>query len=251
MKTTRKIVLAAPLLLLLTASSGAAGQAAVKPAALSQGVPAMPAMPAVPAPAALNEQFQYSWQLKNFVGAVAGLFLPKQGEGSLTFKTTNGHLRSELMITSPTSRNGEYFRYGSEIDKRTLEPIRAWSSYSWRGESKSKSEEIEEKGVLDVAAGIFAIRRDPPEKSRRMEIWSDGKIYPVVVVPLGDEKRKLASGTIETRHYSIRGVNLPDRRRWKGKMDIWLAKDAAATPVEIVISRNLADVRLALKSLPR
>jgi hypothetical protein len=231
MTLTRKIVLTAPLLLLLTAT-GSTAQAAATPV--------------------LNEHFQYSWQLKNFVGAVAGLFLPKQGEGSLTFKTTNGNLRSELMITSPTSRNGEYFRYGSEIDKLTLEPIRAWSSYSWRGESKSKSAEIEEKGVLDVAAGIFAIRRDPPEKSRRMEIWSDGKIYPVVVIPLGDEKRKLSGGTtIETRHYSIRGVNLPDRRKWKGKMDIWLAKDAAATPVEIVISRNLADVRLALKSLPR
>jgi hypothetical protein len=105
--------------------------------------------------------------------------------------------------------------------------------------------------VLDVAAGIFAIRRDPPDKSRRMEIWSDGKVYPVVVIPLGVETRKLPGGTIQTRHYSIRGVNLPDRRKWKGKMDLWLATDAAATPVEILISRNLADVRMELKSLPR
>jgi hypothetical protein len=201
------------------------------------------------APVALNEQFQYRWQLKNFVGAVAGLFLPRQGEGSLTFKTTNGHLRSELMITSSSSRQGEYFRYGSEIDKLTLQPIRAWSSYSWRGESKSKSEEIERRNVLDVAAGIFAIRRDPPDKSRRMEIWSDGKIYPVVVIPLGTETRKLPAGSIKTRHYSIRGVDLPGRRKWKGKMDLWLATDAAATPVEILISRNLADVRMELKSL--
>lgn len=201
-------------------------------------------------PAALNEQFQYRWQLKNFVGAVAGLFLPRQGEGSLTFRTTNGHLRSELMITSSASRDGEYFRYGSEIDRSTLQPIRAWSSYSWRGESKSKNEEIERRGVLDVAAGIFAIRRDPPDKARRMEIWSDGKIYPVVVIPLGAETRKLPAGSIQTRHYSIRGVNIPGRRKWKGKMDLWLATDAAATPVEILISRNLADVRMELKSLP-
>jgi hypothetical protein len=226
----RKIVLAVALLTLLTPSLASTRETA---------------------PVALNEQFQYRWQLKNFVGAVAGLFLPRQGEGSLTFKTTNGHLRSELMITSGSSRQGEYFRYGSEIDKLTLQPIRAWSSYSWRGESKSKNEEIEKQGVLDVAAGIFAIRRDPPDKSRRMEIWSDGKVYPVVVIPLGVEKRKLPGGTIQTRHYSIRGVNLPDRRKWKGKMDLWLATDAAATPVEILISRNLADVRMELKSLPR
>jgi len=197
--------------------------------------------------AVLDEQFQYRWQLKNLVGAVAGLFLPNQGDGSLTFKTTNGHLRSELMITSSASRQGEYFRYGSEIDKSTLQPIRAWSAYSWRGESKSRSEEIEKQGVFDVAAGIFAIRRDPPEKSRRMEIWSEGKIYPVVVTPRGTELRKLSGKSLYARHYSIRGVEIPGRRKWKGKMDLWLARDEAATPVEIVISRNLADVRLELK----
>jgi len=230
MKPIQKIMLTGALLALLTPTLGAA--------------------PSEGAALALDEQFQYRWQLKNFVGAMAGLFLPNQGEGSLTFRTTNGHLRSELMLTSSSSRQGEYFRYGSEIDKSTLQPIRAWSSYSWRGESKAKSEEIEKRGVLDVAAGIFAIRRDPPEKSRRMEIWSDGKIYPVVVIPRGAETRKLANRSIQTRHYQIRGVEIPGRRKWKGKMDLWLATDEAATPVEINISRNLADVRMELKSLP-
>ena len=76
-----------------------------------------------------DEEFHYGWQLRNFVGAVAGLFLPNQGEGSLTFKTQeNGHLRTELTITSDASKEGEYFRYGSEIDTKTLQPIRAWSS---------------------------------------------------------------------------------------------------------------------------
>ena len=234
MISIHRILLTGALVALLTPSLGAAP---------GQG-------PAGQTTVALDEQFQYRWQLKNFVGAVAGLFLPNQGEGSLTFRTTNGHLRSELMITSSASKAGEYFRYGSEIDKRTLQPIRAWSAYSWRGESKAKSEEIEKQGVLDVAAGIFAIRRDPPEKSRRMEIWSDGKIYPVVVIPKGTENRKLSGRTIKTRHYSIRGVEIPGRRKWKGKMDLWLATDEAATPVEILISRNLADVRMELKSLP-
>jgi hypothetical protein len=232
MKPIRKILLAGALLTL----------------APMLGTPGEGAAPE--APVALDEQFQYRWQLKNFVGAVAGLFLPRQGEGSLTFKTTNGHLRSELVITSSASRQGEYFRYGSEVDKKTLHPIRAWSAYSWRGESKSKSEEIEAQGVLDVAAGIFAIRSDPPAKARRMEIWSDGKIYPVVVMPLGIETRRLSGKSIRTRHYSIRGVSLPDRRKWKGKMDLWLSTTEAATPVEILISRNLADVRMELKSIP-
>jgi hypothetical protein len=196
----------------------------------------------------LDEEFRYRWQLSNFVGAVAGLFLPNQGVGELTFKTQkNGNLMSELLITSSASRDGEYFRYGSEMDTRTQQPIRAWSSYSWRGESKHKSSEIDRQGVLDIASGIYTLRQDPPTKSRRMEIWSDGKIYPVVVIPLETGKRKLGSETVAVRRYSIRGINQPGSRKWKGKLDLWLAQDAATTPVEIVISRNLADVRLELQ----
>ena len=199
-----------------------------------------------------NEEFQYHWQLRNFLGTLAGLFLPRQGEGSLTFKSLgNGHLQSELTITSGAAKQGEYFRYGSEIDTRTLQPIRAWSSYSWRGETKSKSAPIEQIGVLDIASGIYSIRQDPPEKTRRMEIWSDGRIYPVVVIPLGIERRQTRGGKkVDVRHFSIRGVDVPERgNKWKGKLDLWLARDEAATPVEILLSRNLADVHLELKSL--
>lgn len=209
---------------------------------LGGSVPGQPGQP-------VNEEFRYQWQLKNFMGAVAGLFLPRKGEGSLTFRRTNGHLKSELTITSPQSQEG-YFRYGSEIDVRTLQPIRAWSAYSWRGESRSKNEPVDKEGVLDVAAGIYAIRSDPPTKSRRMQIWSDGKIYPVVVIPLGIETRRLPGGKVQASHFSIRGVQVPGQRRWKGKLDLWLTPDASATPVEILISRNLADVRMELMSRP-
>ena len=210
----------------------------------------MAVMPALAQGKPQAEEFQYRWQLRNFIGNLAGLFLPNQGEGSLTFrKDGNGHLTSELTITS-SSAQGEYFRYGSEVDTRTLQPIRAWSAYSWRGETKTKSAPIEQQGVLDVASGIYSIRQNPPDKARRMEIWSDGKIYPVVVIPLGDENRKMRDGKkIAVRHYSIRGIEAPGRRKWKGKLDLWLARDAAATPVEIMISRNLADVHMELKSL--
>lgn len=198
----------------------------------------------------VNEAFRYRWELRNFMGAVAGLFLPNQGEGSLTFERINGHLKSELTITAPQSKQEGYFRYGSEVDISTLQPIRAWSSYSWRGESKSKNEAVKKEGVLDVAAGIYAIRNNPPVKPRRMQIWSDGKIYPVVVIPVGTEMRNLPRGKVAARHYSIRGVNLRGERRWKGKLDLWLATDPASTPVEIVISRNMADVRMELLSQP-
>ena len=198
-----------------------------------------------------DEEFQYRWQLRNFIGTLAGLFLPNRGEGSLTFRQdANGHLRSELYITSDAAKQGEYFRYGSEVDTHTLQPIRAWSAYSWRGETKTKNADVNQDGVLDIASGIYAIRQDPPQKTRRMEIWSDGKIYPVIVVPDKIETRTLKDGKkIEVQKFSIRGIDLPDRRRWKGRLDLWLTRDETATPVEIVISRNLADVHMELKSL--
>jgi hypothetical protein len=197
-----------------------------------------------------DEEFQYRWQLRNIIGTLAGLFLPNRGDGHLTFKKDgNGHLRSELTITSAVAKQGEYFRYGSEVDIRTLQPIRAWSAYSWRGETKSKNEEITVNGVLDIASGIYAIRRDPPKKTRRMEIWSDGKIYPVIVIPQGAEARTLDGKRITVRKFSIQGFDTPGRDRWKGRLDLWLADDEAETPVEILISRNLADVRMQLATL--
>lgn len=205
---------------------------------------------AVAQPVRGDEEFQYRWQLRNIIGTLAGLFLPNRGEGFLTFKKDgNGHLRSELTITSAVAKQGEYFRYGSEVDTHTLQPIRAWSSYSWRGETKSKSAEITVNGVLDIASGIYAIRLDPPRKTRRMEIWSDGKIYPVIVLPQEVETRTLDGKKIQVQKFSIRGFDSPNRERWKGRLDLWLARDEAATPVEILISRNLADVRMELKSL--
>jgi len=199
----------------------------------------------------VNEEFHYRWSLRNFIGAVVGLFLPNHGEGDLTFKSEpNGHLTSQLVITSAES-GGDYWRYGAEIDPVRLQPIRAWSSYTWRGRSKSENQEVTQQGVMDVVSAIYSIRRDPPERTRRLQIWSDEKVYPVDVVPRGPERRTLPAGTIDTRHYAIRGVEDSEGRRWKGKVDLWLATDPAATPAVIQISRSLADVRLEMTSLPK
>jgi len=207
----------------------------------------------VPGPGAVaqsaNEDFHYHWRLRNLVGTVLGLFFPRQGDGELAFKPLkDGHLQGELLITSPESREGEYWRYGSEIDTRTLQPIRVWSSYLWRGRSKTHTDEVDQKGVLDISCAIYSIRHEPPSRPTDLEIWSDGKIYPVRVLPLGDEVRTISNQRVEVRHFAIRGRDLPERRHWTAKVDFWLAKDRVATPVEIQISRSLADVRLELLS---
>lgn len=196
----------------------------------------------------IDEDFRYHWELSNFIGRLASVFLPGQGDGSLAFKIQpNGNLRSELTITSPDSQSGDYFRYGSEVDADTLKPVRAWSSYHWRGETKSKDESVDREGVLDIAAGIFSIRRDPPRTTRRIEIWSDGKTYPVEIVPQGVVQRAISGRQVLARHFIIRGVDIDGQRSWKGRLELWLSTDAAARPLAITLSRNLADVRLELK----
>lgn len=200
----------------------------------------------------LDEDFAYHWELSNFVGRLASVFLPGQGDGSLTFKIQpNGNLRSELTITSPDSQSGDYFRYGSEVEADTLKPVRAWSSYHWRGKTKAKDESVDRTGVLDIAAGIYSIRRDPPRTVRKIEIWSDGKTYPVEIVPQGVVQRTISGRQVLARHFIIRGSEVAGERTWKGRLELWLSPDTAARPLAITLSRNLADVRLELKRTGR
>ena len=207
-----------------------------------------PASTSAPTPGPGPATFVYHWELRKLASLLGGILVPGQGTGRLTYEERpNGNLTSELLITSKRSAEGEFWRYGAEIDPRRGRTVRAWSSYFWRGKAKSESAEIDEAGVIDVASGIYQIRRDPPTEPRRMRIWSDGKIYPVEVEPAGEETRKLPGGRkVETRHYVIHGLDLPGERRWKGELELWLAEDEAATPVEIQYDRSLVGVRLRL-----
>lgn len=194
-----------------------------------------------------DETLRYRWRLDGLFGALAGLFVPSGGDGELTLdRLPGGHLRSELTITAPASAGGDYFRYGAEWEAASGTTVRAWSSQLWRGEHKAKRAEIGDVGIVDVATAIHALRRDPPSGPRPLEIWSDGKLYPVVVLPRGVEQREIGGRTVRTRRFAVRPVEIPGRRLWKGEMDLWLAEDAAATPVEIVVARSSARVRLQL-----
>ena len=215
-------------------------------AALLAAVFLATALPAQEAAGA--ERFVYRWELQKLAALLGGILFPGQGTGLLTFEPRpNGRVVSELHITSEHSDEGEFYRYGAEIDPRAGRTVKAWSSYLWRGESKSESSEIREAGVIDVASGIYQIRAELPEEPRRLRIWSDGKIYPVLVIPGGEETRTLPGGRkVDTRHFRIRGLKIPGERHWKGHMDLWIADDPARTPVEISFDRSLVGVRLRL-----
>lgn len=201
----------------------------------------------LPAGAGASEAFHYRWKLQGFIGALASIFVPSRGEGLLTVEPLDdGLVRGELTVTSRHSGSGEYFRYGADFRAEDGATVRAWSDLVWRGEKKSKEQAIDDPAVVDVVSGILSVRRSPPERAERMEIWSDGKLYPILVVPGESEPRTLGGRQVEARVYSFRGVALPGRPVWKGELELWLADDREATPVEILVSRRGAKVRLIL-----
>jgi hypothetical protein len=199
------------------------------------------------APAAAAESFIYHWTLDGFVGALASLFVPSRGEGRLTYEPLDGgRERGELLVTSRQSDSDDYFRYGAVWEPAARRTVSATSDLAWRGETKSKHAELGGESVLDVVSAIQLLRREPPESAQRLEIWSDGRLYPVVVVPRERGRRKIGGAEVPARHFSVHGVPIPGRKLWKGELDLWLADDDLATPVEIVVARSGARVRLVL-----
>jgi hypothetical protein len=194
---------------------------------------------------AAAESLRYSWSLRGFMGRLAGVFLPHQGKGELRSHANNGGRITELEITSPDSARGEYFLYGGETRADGTTAL-AWSAYRWRGEAKSKRENVEDGDVVDVASGIHLIRERKPTQPMRMRIWSDGHVYPVMVERVGTELRKVPAGTFNATHYRVRGIRQGSQRYWKGGLELWLAQDEAATPVSIQVERGFANVRLEL-----
>lgn len=206
------------------------------------------------APAGAIESLDYHWSLRGFLGRLAGVVVPHEGRGQLRSRQVlpngqagqNGGGRiTELEITSAAAGRGEFFRYGGEMraDGTTSQ---AWSSYRWRGEEKSHNDPVEEAGVVDVASGIHLIRERQPTGPLHLRIWSDGKVYPVVVDRLATEPVTVPAGNFIADHYRIRGVKTPNQRFWKGGLDLWLARDQPATPVRIQVERGFANVRLEL-----
>lgn len=198
-----------------------------------------------------DERLEYHWRVQGFFGALAGLFFPAEGEGSLSRRwLESGNFESELLITSDADDRPDFFRYGAEIDGRSGATVRAWSSQLWRGKRKDKLLPLVPAGAVDTASAIDLMRRERPRASRRMEIWSDGHLYPVLVQLLGSKQILVDRRRIEAAHIAVRPLVEPQRRIWKGELDLWLAEDAASTPVEILVSRSPARVLLSLKRYP-
>ncbi len=217
-------------------------------AVLVSAAPAAAAPQSGPAaPEAEAEVLEYRWSLQGLVGIFARIFLPGRGDGSLVTRTgPDGRVTSELVITSKQSEAGEFWVYGSVIEPSVPETLEAWNTYRFRGRDKKKRADLRGKGTIDVPSGIHLLRKNPPEEARRMRIWTDGKVYPVEVVPLGVEMDDFDGDKIAVGHYAVRGIDVPGERSWKGSLEVWLTRDEAAVPVQIVFRHKRGKVRLRL-----
>lgn len=205
----------------------------------------------LPAASPAEETLRYRWRIEGFFGALAGLFFPSHGDASLIATTlASGNLQSSLLITSDEVEDASFFRYEAEIDLVSGRTVAARSSQLWQGKRKDKSSPIVDAATVDVASAIHLLRQTLPESAREMEIWSDGKLYPVVVKPGGAQTRKIGGRDVPTLHFMVRPVVRPERRVWKGELDLWFARDPQSTPVEMLVARSPARLRLELVQKP-
>ncbi|MEM9290369.1 MAG: DUF3108 domain-containing protein [Acidobacteriota bacterium] len=198
-----------------------------------------------------GEVFRYRWRFTSFLGRLAGLFLPGRGDGVLSFKPQpEGALESRLEITSDEADSDEYWLYAALMDPGTGRTTKAWSDYRYRGKEKRRESEIDESGVVDIASAIYRIRRRPPASPLRLKIWSDGKIYPVEVIPGPTRRFPWGQEDRVARSYRVVGVEEAGSRFWKGRLNLWISLDPQATPLVIEVERSALTVRLEMVPPP-
>ncbi|MDX1500746.1 MAG: DUF3108 domain-containing protein [Thermoanaerobaculia bacterium] len=180
-------------------------------------------------------------------GTLARVFVPGRGEGRLITEPVGpGERRTVLKITSQDADGEEYWLWGSRLDAATLDAREAWNESYYRQREKRRETTLDEPGVIDIPSGIHLLRRRPPTEPLELELWTDGKIYPVLIEPGRKEQRQVDGRTTIVDHFVIEGRDVPDRRVWKGRLDVWLTPDEAAVPVEIVYRRKGGKVHLDL-----
>ena len=194
-----------------------------------------------------DEMLVYRWRVEGVKGLILRLVAPGRGEGSLTtVLNAQGHFETELHMSAERRRQGDFWRYGSSVDPVAQRSLRAWTAQKIGDKEKSREADLEEDDVIDLASGILLVRRDPPKLRRRMRIWSNGRLYPVVIEPLGTDRTEFGGERITVRRYAISGYRVPGEREWKGGLELHLADDESATPVEILVVNKGVRARLSL-----
>ena len=194
-----------------------------------------------------GEVFHFKWRLGGFIGILAGLFVPDDGDALLSFVPVpeRGMIAIELLITAD-GREGEYFLYGAEVDKDSGSTVSVWSSQVFRGERKDREQEVTEEDVIDFASVLYHLRRSPPSDRTPVTIWNSGKFYPVAMEPLGVEKRKVYKQKADVKGFAVRGVEIDGKSSFKDKLFLYFLDDEESTPAQIVGKRGGIRIKASL-----
>lgn len=224
------------------------------------------------------EEFNYSWRLRGGLAWIAGLRFPTSGVGALRTGVPSAEkdaIASELVIRPSKGRSGFYI-YQSQIDLAGQKTLMTYHGYSWgdrerkertffdyvkrlariRKETTDEAVEnrvkpIPHKDMRDILTGIYFLRRNAATMERPLtsEIYSDGKLYPVVFKPGARHSFIVAGEKVEARAYDIEAAPGETSKKWTGGLRVWLTDDARHVPVRIEIRKNFASLQLDLQSL--
>ena len=197
--------------------------------------------------AAGDEVLVYRWKLEGIKGLIVRLVAPGRGEGSLTtVLNDDGNFETELHMSAESRRKGDFWRYGSSFDQEQKRSLKAWTAQRIGNKERAREADLEDDDVIDLASGILLVRNDPPKQRRKLRIWSSGRLYPVIIEPRGVGQAEFRGQQVGVRRYAIRGYRVPGEREWNGGLELVLADDESATPVEMFVLNKGVRARLEL-----
>jgi hypothetical protein len=219
-----------------------------------------------------SEQFQYSWKLRGALSWIAAIRFPTRGTGELKNEySANGSLDTQLKITGEGDPG--FYLYHSVLDEKNGRTLMTYHGYSWGkkahneralfdyvkrlvrireekpGQVREKVKPIPAGQLRDVLTGIHYLRQNATTIASplRTDIYSDGKLYPVVFVPQARETVTVGGKSLAARTYVIAAA--PEQgKKWPGAVKVWLTEDAGRVPLRIEMQHAFATLRLDLES---
>jgi Protein of unknown function (DUF3108) len=223
------------------------------------------------------EELRYSWRLKGGVRFLAGFVFPTAGVGNLRTvypQTGDSAIHSELLITAPNGRKGGFYGYESDMDTRGSRTLMTYHGYAWGKKSRNERtifdyvkrlarirkqtpEGVEdrvkplpnEEQTRDILTAIYFLRQNALSLNAPIQtkIFSDGKEYPVIFRPAGQQTLTIDGRKVPVKAFEI--VDAPGGKKWQGGVKVWLSSDERRLPVRIEIQQSIASMQLDLQSI--
>ena len=157
------------------------------------------------------EVLHYRWRTRGLLSFI----FPRSGTATVTTEEArDGRLRSQIRVET----DGEAFWLsGSELDAETLTLRETWSSYRWRGRTKTKRKMVQEEGVVDMVAAILTLRERRPDKKLPLRFLAGSKVYPIQAVPDLEESDQVI-------RYFLEGMGRRRRERWDDEAEVFVSQ---------------------------